>query len=617
MNDRQYDPYAGEQDPYAGQQGQQYEVVGYDEYGRPVYQQVAPQQQHAQQQHVQQQYDPYAAQQPQQPQQPQQQDQGYGYDPYGAAADTGQQQPTHGYGRQGYEQQGYEQQGYDQPHGQGYGSSYDPYGQNTGTGQQPRVYDGTGQQPRVGHETGQQPRIHDTGAQPRVDEQTAWVPQQHRPAEPPLQRPMREPEPQGDVGREYQTEQFQFIEEPDEDSEDVIDWLKFTESRTERREEAKRRGRNRMVALVVLVALVLTGGVGYLWYAGKLPGMSGPDADNAAQSGPQKRDVVVVHLHNTKKGGTSTALLVDNTTTERGATVLLPNSLSVTDDDGATTTLGKSVEEDGAGGTRDAVDQLLGTDIEGTWRLDTPFLSNLVDIVGTIEIDTDADVPDPDAKKKGESPIVSKGEDQTLSGPAAVAYATYRAPGETEAAQLKRFGEVLRGVLRKVPGNEQGATEAVKTLGQIMDPSLKEQDLGAFLAKLGGRAKGGHYDSEVLPVEQNGALTAGATDGVVKKLLGGTVKAPEQGAAVRVHVVGSKEAVGDARVDLVNGGWTVSVSSSGAASSSQVTYADAGKKAEAAEVAKTLGLPAGAVKKGKVAANADIAVTLGSDYKGG
>ncbi|MDG4858405.1 LytR C-terminal domain-containing protein [Streptomyces sp. T-3] len=595
MNDRQYDPYAGEQDPYAGQQGQQYEVVGYDEYGRPVYQQVAPQQAAPQQHHGQQQYDPYAAQQ-----HPPQQDQGYGYDPYGAAADTGQQQPAHG-----YDQGGYEQQGYGRPQDQGYGSSYDPYGQNTGTGQQPRVHDGTGQQPRV----------HDTGAQPRVDEQTAWVPQQHRP-EPPLQRPMREPEPQGEAGRDYRTEQFEFIEEPDEDSEDVIDWLKFTESRTERREEAKRRGRNRMVALVVAVALVLTGGVGYLWYAGKLPG-TGSDADNAAQSGPQKRDVIVVHLHNTKKGGTSTALLVDNTTTERGATVLLPNSLSVTDDDGGATTLGKSVDEDGAGGTRDSVDQLLGTDIEGTWRLDTPFLSNLVDIVGNIEIDTDANVPDPDAKKKGESPIVSKGEAQTLSGPAAVAYATYRGPGEAEAAQLKRFGDVLRGVLRKVPGDAQSATETVKTLTLILDPSLKEQDLGAFLAKLGGRAKGGHYDTEVLPVQQDGTLATAATDGVVKKLLGGTVKAPEQGAAVRVHVVGSKEAAGDARVDLVNGGWTVSVSSSGAASSSQVTYADAGKKAEAAEVAKTLGLPAGAVKKGKVAANADIAVTLGSDYKAG
>ena len=69
----------------------------------------------------------------------------------------------------------------------------------------------------------------------------------------------------GGQDAEYRTEQFSFIEEPDEDSEDVIDWLKFTESRTERREEAKRRGRNRVVALVVVLVLAVAGGVGYLW----------------------------------------------------------------------------------------------------------------------------------------------------------------------------------------------------------------------------------------------------------------------------------------------------------------------------------------------------------------
>ncbi|KJY27198.1 hypothetical protein VR44_28200, partial [Streptomyces katrae] len=52
----------------------------------------------------------------------------------------------------------------------------------------------------------------------------------------------------------YRTEQFAFLDQPDEDSEDVIDWLAFTESRTERREEARRRGRNRVVALVVVLA---------------------------------------------------------------------------------------------------------------------------------------------------------------------------------------------------------------------------------------------------------------------------------------------------------------------------------------------------------------------------
>lgn len=198
-------------------------------------------------------------------------------------------------------------------------------------------------------------------------------------------------------------------------------------------------------------------------------------------AGPQKRDVIVVHLHNTKKGGTSTALLVDNVTTKQGTTVLLPNSLAVAGDDGSTTTLGKSVDDDGSSGTREAIDTLLGTSISGTWRLDTPYLENLVELVGNIEVDTDTAVP---AAEKGASPLVRKGEGQTLSGQTAVAYATYQGPGEPEANQLMRFGQVMRGVLRKLSEDPKAATVTIETLAQILDPSLPEQDLGASLAKL-------------------------------------------------------------------------------------------------------------------------------------
>lgn len=579
MNDRQYDPYAGE---YAADQ---YQVVGYDEYGQPVYQQVQPSAS----------YDQYGAQ-AQQQQSQQQQPQGYGYDPYA----TGQQAPV---------------PPYDPSYDTGsYGSG--SYGSASyGTYDQQQAH----QQPQQSHPQPQQQAAQQT--------QTGWIPQQSRQPEP--EQPaetgpaaQREPEHEPERDRAYETQQFSFIEEPDEESEDVIDWLKFTESRTERREEAKRRGRSRVVALVVVLALVIAGGVGYLWYAGKLPGLS-DDASGGgdAAAGPQNRDVIVVHLHNTKGGGTSTALLVNNTTTKRGATVLLPNSLSVTDDEGAGTTLGKSVDDDGSTGTRESVDSLLGTQVEGTWRLDTPYLNNLVELVGNIDIDTDANVPDPKAKK-GEAPLVKKGEQQTLSGPMAVAYATYRASGETETAQLGRFGQVMQGVLRKLSSDPQAATTTVQSLAQILDPSLKEKDLGAFLAKLADRAKGGDYATQLLPVQQDGTLSEKAGASVVKNVLGGAVKNPDKDAAVRVGVKnasGSKGAGQDARISLVNGGYTFvdGGAGSGAQAASQVTYADADKKTQATEVAKTLGLPDSAVRKGRTAANADVSVVLGQDYKAG
>ncbi|MDQ0748406.1 anionic cell wall polymer biosynthesis LytR-Cps2A-Psr (LCP) family protein [Streptomyces africanus] len=555
MNDR-YDPGYG---------GDQYELVGYDEYGRPVYRQVQTQQQA---------YDPYA----------QQQQQGYGYDPYATAGQ--QSPPAYDYGTGGQA---------------GYGP-YDPYaaGQQGGTASREPY--------------GQAAAGAGTARQPRVAEQTAHIPQQAGPAD--------DEDLRGGPQRDYHTEQFAFVEEPDDNSEDVIDWLKFTENRTERREEARRRARSRIVALVVVLALAAVGGVGYLWYAGKLPGLPSDDSatGTATAAGAQKRDVIVVHLHDTKGGGTATALLVDNTTTKRGTTVLLPNSLALTSDDGTTTTLAKSVEDDGSDGTRDALDTVLGTDIEGTWRLDTPYLQNLVDLIGNIDVDTNAEVPDPDAKKKGEAPLVSKGKAQTLSGKMAVAYATYRAPGEAQDAQLERFGQVLQGVLRKMSSDPQAATTTIQTLAQILDPSLTDKDLGSFLAGLSDLAKGGDYRTDLLPVQADGTLSAQAGAGVVENVLGGTAKSPDKDAAVSVSVQnasGVKDNTEKARVVLLNGGFTFleGGTAGSARATSKVTYADAADKANAAEVAKTLGLPAGSVTKGRISASADVAVVLGQDYK--
>ncbi|MGA5500801.1 LCP family protein [Streptomyces umbrinus] len=596
MNDR-YD---------AGYGGDQYELVGYDEFGQPVYRQV-----------------PSPSQTPHTPGASQAQQEYGSYDPYGGQAQgygQGQQGHQAYQGQQGH--QDHQSQGY----GQGYG--YDPYA----AGQQ-------GQQasPVVSYDTGQQQPVapYDTGQQQahaHVAEQTAYIPQQGRPAESPGSHEPSEDGRQGDGRqgdgqqqgeRDYRTEQFAFVEEQPEESEDVIDWLKFTENRTERREEAKRRARGRVVALVVVLALVAVGGVGYLWYDGSLPGTSSESASGTTTAGgAQNRDVIIVHLHNTKGGGTATALLVNNTTTKQGTTVLLPNSLALTDDNGTTTTLAKSVDDDGSSGTRDEIDTVLGTDVEGTWRLDTPYLNNLVELVGNIDIDTNADVPDPDAKKKGEAPLVKKGDEQTLSGKMAVAYATYRASGESQNAQLERFGQVMQGVLRKLSSDPQAATTTVQTLAQILDPSLSDKDLGAFLAKLADRAKGGDYKTALLPVQTDGRLSAQAGDSVVKDVLGGAAKSPEKGAAVQVGIrnsTGNEDATEQARVVLLNGGYTFvdGGRTDVAQAVSQITYADAAKKEDAVEVAKTLGLPTSSVKKGKTTSNADVSVVLGQDYKVG
>ncbi|WP_221889708.1 LCP family protein [Streptomyces sp. WAC06614] len=533
------------------------QLVGYDAYGRPVYAAVPPQHQ--------------------QPYQP--------YESY----------PPH-----------YPAPAYEQPYG------YAPSA--SGTYPQPGAYP---QQEPYGHQPYQQPQHAQQSQQAQQ-----WIPQQ-APA-PEAAEPPAVPEPRrGEPGRaptpDYRTEQFAFLDQPDEESDDVIDWLKFTESRSERREEARRRGRNRVVALIVVLALFVVGGVGYLWYAGKLPGLEGPGAAGPAGTadGPQQREIIAVHLHHTKTGGTSTALLVDNVTTRHGATVLLPNSLAVPRDDGGSVPLGKSVDEDGLGGTRDGLDTLLGTHIGGTWRLDTPYLENLVELVGGIEVDTDAAVPADDRNK---APAVGQGPKQSLNGAMAVAYATYRAQNEPEAKQLERFGKVLLATLRKVSSDPGAATVTVETLAQILDPSLNEQALGTSLAKLAEHAKVGDYRTDVVTVKPDGTLTDEAGHKVVKEVLGGAVGGAPGTAAPRV---GLRDATGDdrtqtsAKAALMNGGYSL-VDGGRAAqtrASSQITYQDDAQRDRAVEVAKTLGLPETAVKKAESPVNADVVVTLGKDYK--
>ncbi|MGW7191367.1 LytR family transcriptional regulator, partial [Streptomyces sp. NPDC054838] len=511
-------------------------------------------------------YDPYAAQEQQL----------IGYDPYGrpvygrapAQAPAPAYEHPYGYEYEGYapQQQPYSPQ--QPPAAQGYGTQDGTYGQEQYA-------------PGPGYDTRQ--------AQQWIPQQQA--PQQHAPdpqPEPQIPEPRRAaPEPA--AGRDYRTEMFAFIDQPDEESEDVIDWLAFTESRTERREEARRRGRNRIVALIVVLALLVVGGAGYLWYAGKLPFLDGPGGQKktAAAAGAQKRDMIVVHVLNTKKGGSSTALLVDNVTTKQGATLLLPNTLTVPQQDGTDQPLSKAVEGGGLG-TREALDSVLGTRIGGTWRLDTPFLERLVELVGGIEADTDTAVPADDQAK---TPAVAQGAKQSLTGAMAVAYATYRGQGEPETKQLERLGKVLYAVLRKIPGDPKAAAVTVESMGQILDPALNAQNLGALLSRIGEHAKVGAYRTEVLPVKPDGRLGDDAGKKAVGEILGGSVAAVP-GAAPRI---GLKDATGDektqlaAKAALLNGGYTLVEGGKAdkTAAVSQITYQDEAQRPKAVEVAKT------------------------------
>src|SRR5690606_21080932 len=178
------------------------ELVGYDAYGQPVCRQVPVQQA---------------------PQQPPAPDPYGSYDPY--QQQTGVPQPPH-------------------PQQDPHGSGYDPYA--TGAGQPAPAHS-----PADPHRPPPPPPAPapagpcdphaqgGTGRQRGVTEQRARLPQPARPVDdedapaPDGDGPEYRGEAEDGGGPEYRTEQFAFVEEPDGDSEDVIDWLTFTENRTE------------------------------------------------------------------------------------------------------------------------------------------------------------------------------------------------------------------------------------------------------------------------------------------------------------------------------------------------------------------------------------------------
>ncbi|MEV6978032.1 LytR C-terminal domain-containing protein [Kitasatospora sp. NPDC093806] len=618
----QYQQY--QQQPYPQQGGYEQQQDGYQPYEQqggyeqPVYDQQGQQGQPGQYDQYDQ-YDQYGRQQG-----------GYGY----------QEQYQQGY--QPYEQQqgGYEQPVYDQ---QGRPGQYDQYGQQQGGYGYQEQYQQGGYQPyeqqQGGYEQAQQPYA--TAAMPVVVEpEPAPVPEPAAPAPtpvpaavPPRPRvsrpaaaepaPARPEPPSEQVGGSragkgraakvpddsYPTGEFTFVDEEAEETEDVIDWLKFAESRSEVRAERRRKLRNRLIAAGVVLALAGAGVGGYLWFTG--------DKENAAAAaGP--RQVNVVHLRDLQ-GKVSSALLVNDAAGKKGTVLLLPDTLRLPGPgDPPVTTVGQAMDAVGASGARDGLATVLGAPVAGTWRLDTPYLELLVSQLGGVRVDTNAETRE--AGKPDGKVLSAAGKNTLLSGKAAVAYATLQNAGENRDAQLARFGQVMDAVVRTMPVEFKDAKDDVHRMNAVLDPSLPEDALAGVLAQLSQLAKGGQFGTATLTVKPDGTLDEATAGKQVKEVLGGTVKAATNAdAPARVSLQdasGNDLAAAAAQVQVVNAGLTFVPGGAKTApqAASEIRYTDDARQAAAKSLATSLNLPETAVKKVGDAQNADLVVVLGKDY---
>jgi hypothetical protein len=506
--------------------------------------------------------------------------QGYeGYD-YGPPQ---QQYAEPGYGHQQYEPQQYQQQPY--PYGYEEPQQYtDPYGQQA--------------QP---YSPPQQPVRQPPQQTPR---QTSRPVPPAGPAAPGAQSSL----PSEKVG--YSNEEFTFVDDAEE-SADVIDWMKFSETRGERRDERRRKLRSRGIAAAVVLALALVGGAGYLWANGKLFASS-----PAVVAASTQRTVVAVHLHDLNKNVT-TALLVSDPGAGKGSVLLLPGALGVpTDGGGPTVALASSVDAQGNAATRTALNTLLGTNVSATWALYTPFLQLLVDHLGGITLNADTTI-----SQNGKN-VVTAGQG-TLNGTAAIAYATYQAKGESSGAQLARFGQVLAALVQAMPQDPTSASSDITSMGAVPDPSLPDATLGALLATLSKDAHGNTTTVQALPVKADGGLPSSAGS-LVKQLLGGSVSGSGAGVTTAARVAvkdasGSANKANLANAAVINGGFTL-VPGTAKAGTTQATttisYTDDARAADAKALATDMGLPASVVRKVTSAQDADLLVVLGQDFQG-
>ncbi|WP_406296155.1 LCP family protein [Embleya sp. NBC_00888] len=417
----------------------------------------------------------------------------------------------------------------------------------------------------------------------------------------------RKPGP-GRPGRPgYGSDEFAFVDDESEQAEDVIDWLSFAETRSERRDEKRRAIRQRLIALAVVLAVALLGVGGYFAWDTWM-------RDEKSVAAPGKNGGVLVQLR-AKDGKAAANVLLTVDPAKNTASMVSVSSVTIVNSDNSSFPLGQLMADEGPGASRDALSDLLGVRLDGSWVISEPVLQGLVDLAGGIQLNADVEIKGPDGKV-----LVGQGRNPA-NGVAALAFAGYKQPNEAPAVVGDRFGRVLQGLLAAFPTQPDAVLSLLANMANVPDPSLPDDKLSVLLANLAKATQAKQMQVRALPVSADGILDTAAALPIVRELLGGTVrqgKVEAGPARVMVEDASGKPASGpDAQARLLNAGVTyVPGGASGKRTqpTSTVQYADDARKADAEQVALTLALPATAVKKATGEMLADVVVTLGQDY---
>lgn len=397
-------------------------------------------------------------------------------------------------------------------------------------------------------------------------------------------------------------------------------------SRSEERRRRKQARRNRIWAvLAVFTALALVAGGAWWWTQRDAGG--GADGTPAART---ERTVAMV-LAEPQEPVLDGVLLVADAEVETGSGLLVQNRLFVDGVASEPVPFGETTIIGPLGTPGDALAVTLDALVDGTWQLTPDGLAALVDAVGPITVDVDVEVT-------GRSPsgqtvvVLPAGNGQEVGGADAVAFATYRAPGEPEESRLARFSQVLSGVLAALPADPADTALAIDALQAQSRSTMRTADLAEVLVALGSVVRAGEVRLQALPVvpiETGGpvasfALDETAWESIRATQLAGSLPPEQAGGDVRVLVengVGTPGIEQDAARMLRKEGF-IFVNGGNAnrfdyeKSVVLIPDATAEHREQGVAVARALGLPTNSVRLATTGQQvAEVIVIIGADFK--
>ncbi len=380
---------------------------------------------------------------------------------------------------------------------------------------------------------------------------------------------------------------------------------------------AKRRRQRRLLAVLVAgLTLAALAVVTVLL-------VSGGGSGTSKKQGPVRTQrTLLLQVKGSDGAAVASALLATDPSSGTGVVVLVPQQVLVNVPGGGNVAFGAASRTAKPAAVRGALSDLMGVTIDGSWLLDAPTFSQLIDQIGGVQATVDVQVV------SGRTVLLQPGA-QRLSGAGALQYATFLAPGEQEQTRLTRLQAVLEGLLTSLPANPD---TVIKALGGGSQPSQPASTVADMLTGLRTDDQASNLQYRTLPVipitDGSEAIRfrvdAPATRSLVDDVLAQSIPPGSRTEGNRVLVlngVGTPGLGQQVRDKLVPAGF-VFVGSRNAPSfgyaTTQVLIPN-GTAAEAAigeRVARALGVPLSAVQSSnQIGTIADVVVIVGKDFK--